>query len=203
MDKKSENPISRTTALIANSKAIKGLKATITALLVFITLFGIVGFSLFILQEAGQTTLFSFWQSMPAERWDITMEGLDLLAGINSTGKAINAAAGWINPLSYASYNAFHKATDQYIKALTARVLANEPSLFIGRQVKFTFKPKQTESLQNGNFAHVNRNLKVITGNRPGENGYISAVGILEKVGKYLIIDMTSKNEPNKRSETK
>ena len=59
MTKETKSTISRTAALLANSKAIKGLKVTLTTFLAFITLFGVIGFSLFILEEAGQTALFS------------------------------------------------------------------------------------------------------------------------------------------------
>jgi len=183
--------IGATAALIANSKAIKGLKVVLTSFLAFITLFGLIGFSLFILEESAQVLMFSSWQAIDAHRWDIVLIGVDQMTVANDTLKAINKYAGWINPLSFLSYDAYATATDTYIMALMARILANEPSLFIGREVKFTFKPKKVESLSDGNFAHMNRNLRVITNSRSGKDGYISAVGILEKVGRYLVIDMT------------
>ena len=186
--------ISTTAALIANSKAIKSLKAIFVIFFAVITIFGLVTFPQFLLEEAFQCCQFAEFAALSAKDWPLVLEGVDTMAKINKLSKTVNRTAGWINPLSYLSYRSYTKASDYYIKTITARVLANEPSLFIGRRVKFTFKPQQTESLSDGNFAHVNRNLKVITSNRPGEDGYISAVGTLNRVGNKLTIDMTKKD---------
>ena len=185
--------INTTAALIANSKALSRLKTTLTVFLALLTIWGIIGFGLFILEEASQVLMFSQWAAADVNRWDIIMEGTDLMKKTNDTSKVINKYLGWVNPISYMSYKAYADATDIFIKAALAKVLANEPSLFIGRNVGFSFKPKRTENLSDGSFAHTNRNIKVLTQETVDDKGYIRAVGILEKVGNKLIVDMTRK----------
>jgi hypothetical protein len=195
--------VGETAALVANSKAIKGLKMVLTAFLAFITLFGLIGFSLFILEESSQVLMFSSWQAIDAHRWDIVLEGVDLMIATNDMLKGINKYVGWINPLSFLSYGAYGEATDTYIKALMSRILANDPGLFVGRKVGFTFKPQRTENLSNGSYMHVNRNLSVITQNMVDNKGYVRAEGILNRVGNKLIVDTTKKEQADKRLEGK
>jgi len=187
---KTIDTITRTTAIIGNSKAIKSLKTVLTIFLAFITLFGVIGFSLFIFEEASQTVMFSMWQSIPAKRWDITMDGIDLMKDINKSGISINTTLGRINPLSYASYKAFHKATDHYIKALSARVFANEPTLFIGKKVSFTFTPKSVKHQEDGKYLLTNGRIHVILASRPSGNS-VKATGTLQQVGATLLVDTT------------
>ena len=190
MTKETKGTINRTAALLANSKAIKGLKVTLTTFLAFITLFGVIGFSLFILEESSQTIMFSMWQAIPAKRWDIAMDGVELMNNVNNTGKAINIAVGWINPLSFVSYKAFHKSTDHYIKALSARIFANEPTFFIGKKVSFTFTPKSVKHQADGTYLLTNGRIHVIVSNRPGSSS-VKATGTLQQVGATLLVDTT------------
>ena len=109
---------------------------------------------------------------------------------INNSGKAINLSLGWINPLSYVSYKAFHRATDHYIKALSARVFANEPTLFIGKLVSFRFTPKTVNHQEDGTYLLTNGRIHVIVASRPNSNS-VKATGTLQQVGATLLVDTT------------
>jgi hypothetical protein len=189
------NVISNTTALIANSKAISRLKTTLTVFLALLTIWGIVGFGLFIFEESSQVIMFSGWAAADVNRWDIMLEGADLMTKINNSSKFINKYFGWVNPISYASYAAYADATDIFISATIAKVFANDPSLFIGRSVTFNFTPKKTENLANGKFRFSYGRLHVISDVMPekDKSGKISVTGVVEKKEGRLEIDISKK----------
>jgi hypothetical protein len=185
------NPITSTAALIGNSKALRSLKTVLTVFLTFLTIWGVVGFGLFILEESSQVLMFSQWAAADVNRWDIILEGTDLMTKTNNTSKTINKYFGWVNPISYMSYKAYTDATDIFIASAIAKVFANDPSLFIGRTISFKFTPTRTENLASGNYKLTNRNLHVFSKTSPGLSGSIQVSGVLTRDGRQLIVDMT------------
>jgi len=205
MTKKTNNPISRTAALINNSKAIRGLKGVFVVFFAIITIFGLVTFPQFLFEESFQCGQFGTWAAISAKNWPLVMEGVEIMTEINELSKKVNRTAGWINPLSNLSYRSYTKASDYYIKALSARVFANDPSLFIGRKVTFSFTPNKTENLANGNFRFSNGRSVISDGrlsaisdatSRVNASNKISVTGILQEKNGRLEIDMT-KNHNN------
>jgi hypothetical protein len=142
---------------------MKKFKLFLTIAFAYISIVGIITFSLFIHEEAVQTIMFGTWPAKNINRWDIVMEGADLMRKTNRSAKIINYSIGWIQPLAFFSYRAYSKATDFYIKSIEAESFANSPELFIGRKVEFTFYPKQIMPIEDGRWMAINGKLSVIS----------------------------------------
>ena len=170
---------------------IDRIKKLFTVTLMFITAFGLIGFSLFILEESEQAIMFGTWQAISAQHWNIVLEGADLIENVNITLKIINYSVGWINPLSFLSYRAYGRASDYYIKALKSRIFAHAPELFVGRQVRFNFTPKQIRA-EADHARLINGKLHVIV-EKPPDQPSLFVQGVLQQREGLFIIDTTSK----------
>lgn len=142
---------------------INRTKAILWILSIYISIAGLVTFSLFISEEAFQTTMFGTWPAKDAQRWDIVKSGVNLMGKINTQSKIINYGAGWIQPLAFMSYRAYSKSADYYIESLSAEILAHSPELFLGERVKFEFTPRELSFTDNGRYIARNGNLGVIS----------------------------------------
>lgn len=131
---------------------VQKLKRVAAAFAVYLSVCGLFGFSLFICEESIQTVMFSVWQSYDCQDWDTAYESTEIMAGFCSTMKVINYIGGWINPLAYISYSAYGKATDQYIKASRAKILAHAPRLFVDKPISFTLLSKSWEANADGSW---------------------------------------------------
>ena len=166
---------------------MKKFKLFLTIAFAYISIVGIVTFSLFIHEEAVQTIMFGTWPAKNIDRWDIVMEGAGLMRKTNRSAKIINYSVGWIQPLAFLSYRAYSKATDFYIKSIEAESFANEPELFIGRKVEFTFYPKQITTTQDGRWMATNGKLSVIS-NTQLQLGTMQVQGELIKYKNHLTV---------------
>lgn len=94
----------------------------------FLAVWGVLGFSLFMLEEGFQTTMFSTWPLQDVGRYDVIEKRIPVLQGINMTGRVINYALGWTCPPFWFAYNCYFgpgKAGDAYIDSLRQLVAAN------------------------------------------------------------------------------
>jgi hypothetical protein len=123
----------------------------------YITIVGIVTFSLFLHEEAIQTAIWGTWPAQDAKQWHLVKKGLTLVNSINTSMKIINYCFGWIQPLALIAYYQYAKATDYYIESLNAKIFANAPELYIGEKVKLEFIPRE---IRNGELA-INGRLGV------------------------------------------
>lgn len=147
---------------------------------VYLSLAGLVTFSLFILEEAYQTAMFGTWPAQDAQRWDIVMNGTDLMETCVWWMNTMNYTVGWIQPLAFISYRAYAKSGTYYITSLRSKVLAHQPELLLGREIKIRFIIKESRK-QNGKYLMSNGRLKYTSKTRL--TGIIDIVGILEKTG--------------------
>ena len=120
---------------------VQKIKKIVAGFAFYLSLCGLFGFSLFIFEEAIQTTMFSTWQSADCQDWATVYESTKIMEGFCGTMRVINYIGGWINPLCYLSYGAYATATDQYIKASRAKILAHAPYLFISTTITITLQP--------------------------------------------------------------
>lgn len=167
---------------------MKRFKLALIILATYISLTGIVTFTLFILEESIQTCIFGTWPAKSARQWHIVMAGLDTINGINRTMKIINYSAGWIQPFAFVSYRAYAKATDFYILGVQAEIFAHEPLLFVDREVYFKFVPNRIDSIGDGLFIIGNDKLKLMLDYRPELEPFLID-GILKKETHYLTIE--------------
>ena len=169
---------------------MKRLKSFLSNIAFILSILGIVTFSLFILEEAVQVTIFGTWPAQNAKDWDLVLEGCDTIDSINQTIKILNCSIGWIQPFAFVSYRAYSKATDYYVQALRKKVLANAPECFEGKKVEFLFTPKRI--ILDGNQVRlINCRIVVITDKIP-EARKLLVSGILQKQGNLLVIKTDS-----------
>ncbi|MBA4369851.1 MAG: hypothetical protein C0403_19660 [Desulfobacterium sp.] len=167
---------------------LEKMKTIMRWIMVYIAIAGTISFSLFILEEALQTLVFSSWQSISCNKWDTVKEAITLMEETESTMSKINNYAGWINPLSWLSYNAFGKSSRHYNKALKERAIANEPELFTGETITIN---DSFESYTKENDIFVikckNSRIKIHLTNFT-ESKYVSVTGILQKNKDELFV---------------
>jgi hypothetical protein len=171
------------------------IKKLLTKTATIIAIMGVIGFSLFITEEAYQCTQFGTWQAIAANDWPLVMEGVHIMESINSLTKTINYTVGWLNPLSFFSYRAYSQAADYYVKALSARAFANAPELFVNKQVSFSFIPGEIRKLGNDKFKLISGKLGVITLIEPTSRDPIAVTGILIKKDNVLLVDTTDQKQ--------
>jgi hypothetical protein len=167
---------------------IAKMKSVLTGLAVFIAMFGVIGFSLFILEEGFQCAQFGTWQAIASGNWELTLQGADIMSSINTISRIVNYSIGWINPLSFFSYRSYQVASDYYIRTLKSRVFANAPEVFIGRNVRFSFTPRTIQQ-HAGHIELINDRIHILTTEMP-TGKTVSVQGRLEQQGKLLIVDM-------------
>lgn len=172
------------------------LKMWFGAFAVYISIAGLSSFSMFIIEEAFQTTMFGTWQAVSCQDWPLVKKGATIMQSINQTLKAVNYSTGWINPLSFLSYREYSIASDYYVEALNANIFANDPGLFHGQVVSFKFNPDEIENKADGQVALRNRNIEVLTRIIPPEGLPLRVTGRVTRAkGKIVITETIIKTE--------
>jgi len=158
----------------------KRIRVWLAIFALYLSIAGLVTFSLFILEESFQTVMFGTWPAQDAQRWDVVLKGTDLMEHTISTMKIVNYSCGWIQPLAFISYRAYAKSGDYYVEGLRTKVLAHQPELLIGRKIKMKFHVKQIKKLGD-EFILSNGRFKIMSDKR--KTGIIDVEGILQKTG--------------------
>jgi hypothetical protein len=154
------------------------LKVWMAIFAIYLSIAGLVTFSLFILEESFQTVMFGTWPAQDARRWDIVLEGTDLMEKMLKTMQIVNYSAGWIQPLAFISYRAYAQSEEFYIKSLQAKVLANAPELMVGREITITFHVKQIKKYGD-KFLLSNGKLVIVSDKRI--NGTMNIKATIQK----------------------
>ncbi|HEC66845.1 MAG TPA: hypothetical protein ENI23_16340 [bacterium] len=163
---------------INNENTTKKIKTFLTVFYAYLGICGLIVFSLFIEEEAIQTTMFGTWPAQDAKNWGLVLKGSDLMKRINKTLKITNYSFGWIQPLAFVSYRSYGQATDYYIEALEHKVLAHAPEAFVGREITFEFVPKQIIQDADG-IKLINGRVQIIVDKIPND-GKIKVRGIVQ-----------------------
>jgi len=170
---------------------IQKFKSILTGFAVYISIAGLVTFSNFVLEESSQVIMFGTWPAQDAKNWELVLHGCDLMKASNRTLKTINYAVGWIQPIAFFAYRSYGIGTDFYIDALESKVFAHAPELFVGREVKFTFTPRQIENQADGTFTLINGSLHVRSKVLPIGGKPLVVQGRVQQQGSVLVIDTT------------
>ena len=154
------------------------LKVWLAIFAMYLSIAGLVTFSLFILEESFQTAMFGTWPAQDAQRWDIVLDGTDLMEKILKTMKIVNYSCGWIQPLAFISYRAYAKSEKYYIKGLRAKVLAHAPELMVNRKIEIKFKINQIKKYGD-KFLLSNGRLVIVSDKRI--NGIMDIKAMIKK----------------------
>jgi len=104
----------------------------------YISLIGLVTFSLFMFEEAIQMATFGTWPASDAKDWQLVMSGCQTIEAANHTMKIVNCSIGWIQPLAFLSYRAYARSTDYYLDAMKAKIFAHAPEMLAGHKITTT-----------------------------------------------------------------
>jgi hypothetical protein len=117
-------------------------KTFLSVMAIYLSLTGIVTFSLFISYEAMKTSYFSTWPAQEAGDWEAVLRGVDVMRESIHLMRVMNNSLGWAQPLSFFAYRSLARAGDIYAHSLEARAFAHAPEIFNGRLITFTFRPE-------------------------------------------------------------
>jgi hypothetical protein len=171
-------------------------KMFISGFAIYMSIAGLSSFSMFIIEEAFQTTMFGTWQAVSCQDWPLVKKGSDVMTGINKGLKVVVYTTGWINPLSFLSYYDYTLASDYYVEALNANIFANDPGLFHGQVVSFKFNPEEVENQADGQVVLRNRNIEVMTTVTPPDGLPLRVTGrITRNKGKIVVTETIIKTE--------
>ena len=163
-------------------------KAILSVLAIYISLTGLVTFSLFILEESIQTAMFGTWPAQDAKDWELVHFGCERMRDANTMMKAINYSFGWIQPLAFFAYKSFSESAESYIQSLEARIFANAPEIFHGRTMTFAFTPQTVVETQDGLYAHINHRIRFLSAERLPTGRTRRLTGTISNEGEQVII---------------
>lgn len=147
---------------------------------IYLSIAGLVTFSLFILEESFQTVMFGTWPAQDSKRWDVVLKGTDLMEKVVRTMKIVNYSCGWIQPLAFISYSSYAESANYYIDALRTKVIHNQPELMLGRKVEMKFVVKNIIKHDND---FVMSNGRIVFRSDKRVNGVVELKGILTRTG--------------------
>lgn len=171
-------------------------RAILSVLAIYISVSGLVTFSLFIIEESIQTTMFGTWQAIDANDWWVVKFGADRIGEANQLLKTVNGTLGWVQPISFWAYRAYGRATDVYLQGLQARIFANAPELFDGRRISASFTPRQVQ-LTSAGYLHTNRRVALLSPQKHPVGVSCRITGVVS-VRAYRIVITEEKSTPDK-----
>ncbi len=138
------------------------IKAILSAFALYLSLSGLVTFSLFLLEESIQTAMFGTWPAQDAKDWITAKSGLSAITAATKALNTMNNALGWVQPLAWVAYHAYGRSSQVYIDGLQAKIFANAPELFDGETISVTFTP-QAVTFSDGSYQCTNRAITVLS----------------------------------------
>lgn len=166
------------------------LRSILRIFVLYAGLVGFVTFPLFILEESAQMATFGTWAAKSTGNPELLLQGAEIIDTCNRMTKFINMYLGWIQPLSFYSYEHWHKASQFYSDTLKAQVLAQNPNLFIGRNVEIDFVPKSIEIMPDGKRLLTNGSIGFIPLDEKVGLERVRARGMMLHLnGRYVIVE--------------
>lgn len=165
---------------------MKHIKSILYLAAGYISLVGLVTFSLFILEESIQMTTFGTWPASDAQDWHLVLKGCNVIETTNTTMKIINYSIGWIQPLAFFSYRSYGKATDYYIQALKSKIFAHNPETLIGHEVTLTIS-LHGASLRDSMYKLKNSNVFIALPEKP-KSAIIRMTSIVNKIPQGILL---------------
>ncbi|MBF0231850.1 MAG: hypothetical protein HQK65_02270 [Desulfamplus sp.] len=159
---------------------MRSLRRLLSVFYLYLAITGMFSFTAFIMEESLQMLTFSMFVVKDTQRWDIAYKNINIMTKINKNLDLITRYTLWLNPLQQIAYKDFVLATDGYLDAQTALVMANDPGLFTGQSVAISFYFKSITQTQSDVILKAGK-LSVRVKSIPIENP-IYIIGIIEKI---------------------
>jgi len=105
----------------------------------YISIIGLFGFSLFILEESVQLVTFSNFACKDANRYDLIKKNNHKIEQILGHMRVINTYLMWMQPFQWVAYDDYINATESYVEAMQGLVLANDPGLYQDEEISIDF----------------------------------------------------------------
>ena len=142
-------------------------KTVLNGVLAYLTIIGVISFSLFLFEESAQMLSFANFSASDTKRYDLMKTNLNIMSDIMDTAESMNRLLYILNPFQHKAYKAYVLATRAYISTLEGEILANAPELYINEKISMAFKPDSYSAAQNNLFIAENRSIKVILRQAP------------------------------------
>jgi len=166
------------------SKLKSGLDTALKLLFAYISIVGLVGFSLFIMEESCQQITFGCFSTTDVGQWGQTKRNIEAMERIVSNMEAINAVFIALQPIQWWAYQDYINASKNYIESLHLTILANEPGLYLGEERHWCFYWK---SAYQRDDMWVLKNGRILTRTtEPPRGKEIELTGVLESIGSNL-----------------
>ncbi|HOV88228.1 MAG TPA: hypothetical protein PLM79_17870 [Syntrophobacteraceae bacterium] len=162
-------------------------RVILSILAIYISVTGLVTFSLFITEESIQMATFGTWPAQEAKDWYLVREGCERIKDTNRALKLINNCLGWIQPLAFFAYRSYGKSTDSYVAGLEAKIFANAPEIFEGRKITASFTPQEVRDTPDG-YMHTNRRVTFISKERLPAGVSCRITGLVSVEGNKVVI---------------
>lgn len=171
------------------------MKTFLSILAIYLSLTGLVTFSLFISYESMKTAMFGTWPAQEAQDWEAVLAGTDVMREAATIMKWMNNGLGWAQPFSFVSYRSLVHAAETHIRGLEARVFAHAPELFEGREMTFAFIPESLRHEQQG-YAHMAGRVTVLSAVQHPVGVRMRVTGKVAVQGNSVIVSQKSDQEP-------
>ncbi len=137
------------------------------AILTYIALSGIFGFSCFLMQEGSQMLSFANFSASDTHQYQLMKQNIEYMEEINKSIRFLNKYFLWLIPPQQKSYEHYANSLELYIQTLEMEVMANAPILYTGQEITIDFMYKSYTPGKNNLFVLKNQKVKVIVDQIP------------------------------------
>ena len=166
---------------------MKHIKTAIKYFYLYLSLIGLLSFSLFIMEEACQSLQFANFSCSDTRRYDLMKLNIERIETINNHIKILNRYLMWLQPIQWWGYYDYSKNLDLYVKSLQAEILANDPGLYVDQQVSIWFYYKSISKYQDLIKLSAGK-MFYLTDTQPDKNP-IHITGIIKKINNGYLIE--------------
>ena len=149
------------------------------AILTYLALSGVFGFSCFLMQEGAQLLSFANFSASDTHQYQLMKQNTEYMTEIKKSIRFLNKYFLWLVPPQQKSYEHYATSLELYIKTLEMEIMASAPELFIDEIVTLDFKYQSYSPGKNNLFVLKNKKVKVII-NNPPTHPVVRVTGIVQ-----------------------
>ena len=125
--------------------------------LIYFTVIGTIGFSLFMIQEGQQLITFANFSISQSGRYDLLEKNLEKMELTNATLNFITKWFAWPNPFAYTAYSLYGDSTKVYIETMRSNAVAHAPYLYFGKKITVQLQWKTIRRVKGGYLVKGNK----------------------------------------------